>query len=80
MENNQKPEIIELHKGKNGDEIIDTIYQQVKSGDIDSYLFTGFTKEGEVVSAKCNVTLLEQQHLASAMQMLTTIDTLKESK
>jgi len=75
MSDNQLPEIIEL----NPKVIVEEIEQKIKSNEVTGFVFAAFNSDGEIVTAKYGVDLIEQQHLVSALQVVVTSDIIRYS-
>jgi hypothetical protein len=78
MEEKTMPKVIEL-KPNPIINILESLLSMAKEGTLDSIVLAGFTKDKEIVTARSNVDLIEQQHLVSFMQIDATLRTIKES-
>lgn len=72
------PKVIEL----NPSSVVPTLenlLERAKAGQIDSFIFAGFTPENLLISSKADLDIISQQHLVAYLQTETTIRAISES-
>jgi hypothetical protein len=59
--------------------VIEKLLELANNGELTNIVVAGFNKYGEIITARADLDVVEQQHLVSFLQVDTTVRTMKET-